>query len=100
MAKKPDAKSEALPITDPYKVPVTFVNQLAGSGHLNGIVNLTLATAQFTPGEDDVVNADLVIMSRLRMDIVCATSLRDTLTRLIDMMIKVNADAEKAKTEH
>lgn len=70
-------------ITDPHQVPVTFINQVAGSGFLNGVLNLTLATARFTP-IGDAVEPDLIVSSRLRMDLYCAQQLRDMLTEIID----------------
>lgn len=69
-------------VTDPYQVPVTFVNEVVGSGFLNGNINLTLATARFTPIAGKVEH-DIVITSRLRMDLFCAMQLRDELSRII-----------------
>lgn len=76
-----DAPS-AIEITDPNNVPVTFVNQVIGSGHLNSVINITLGTARFSPksGEIDV---DMIVSSRLRMDLVCAQQLYDNLGELI-----------------
>jgi len=76
-------KQEFLPISDPQNVPVTFVNQVVARGVLNGIVNVTLAVAQFTPTPEGKVDPDLVIASRLRMDLFCAVQLRDALDALI-----------------
>lgn len=80
---------EPLPITDPYQVPVVFVNQVACSGFLNGNCNLTLATARFTP-EGGKVAADLVVTSRLRMDLFCVQQLRDTLDQILTQNTKAS----------
>ena len=82
----------SLPISDPHRVTPVFVNQLAGSGQLNGVVNLTFTTAQFTPTADSTIDPDLVITARLRMDFYCATQLRDALNALIEQ----NTTAKKA----
>lgn len=74
--------------TDPHAVPVVFINQLVGSGHLNGVVNITLAVAQFTPGVDNKIEPDLVIAARLRMDLFCAQQLRDALTAILEQALK------------
>lgn len=69
-------------LTDPHNVPVTFVNQVAGVGFLNGNINITLATARFTPSGDEVL-PDLVVSSRLRMDLYCAQQLYTLLGKYI-----------------
>jgi hypothetical protein len=76
-----------LPITDPYQVPVVFTNQLVGSGFLNGNLNLTFATARFTPNGDGI-EPDLVITSRLRMDLFCAQQLYERLGKIIAETVK------------
>lgn len=75
-------KPAALPVTDPHKVPVVFVNQVVGSGHLNGNVNLTFAVAQFTPKNGEI-DPDLVVMTRLRMDMSCAEQLYTVLGTIL-----------------
>lgn len=77
----------SLPVTDPDNVPVVFVNQVAGSGHLNGVINLTFATAKFTP-HGDAIDPDLQVTSRLRMDLFCAQDLVETLQALISTNTK------------
>lgn len=81
MNHKPDA---VLPVTDPHKTPTVFVNQVAGCGHLNGVVNVTFATAQFTPNKEGKIDPDLVITSRLRMDMACARQLHEQIGRILD----------------
>jgi len=74
------ADNDPLPVSDPYRTPSVFVNQVAGSGHYQGVVNLTFATAQFTPvSGTDKVDPDLVITARLRMDFQCAAQLYERL---------------------
>lgn len=70
-------------ITDPYQVPVTFVNSVVGTGFVNGNCNVTLATARFTPN-GDAVQTDLVIASRLRLDLFAVQSLHDALGKILD----------------
>ena len=86
----PETQSNSLPVTDPRRVPITFVNQVVGSGHLNGVVNLTFAAALFTPNGDSV-DPDLVITSRLRMDRFCAEQLYVTLGAIIQKYTKGEA---------
>ena len=81
-------KPDSLPVTDPYRTPTTFVNQVVGSGHLNGVVNITFATAQFTPNADGKVDPDLVISARLRMDLFCAQQLYEQLGKIIEQTLK------------
>lgn len=78
-----DETKEVLTVTDPYKTPTIFVNQIVGSGHLNAVVNLTFATANFTPNDKGSVDPDLVITSRLRMDLFCAEQLYEQLGLII-----------------
>lgn len=75
-------------LSDPHHVKVDFVNQLINSGHSNGVVNMTLAVAQFTPTEDGEIVQDLTVASRLRFDLFCATQIRDALTAIIEQNIK------------
>lgn len=79
---------KTLPITDPYRTPTTFVNQVVGAGHLNSVVNITFATANFTPNNDGKVDPDLVISARLRMDLFCAQDLYDQLGRILQQTLK------------
>lgn len=86
-------KTENLPITDPFHVPTTFVNQVVGSGHLNGVVNVTFATAQFTPNSDNTVDPDLVISARLRMDMFCAQTLYEHLGKILAQAVLKQTNA-------
>lgn len=88
--------SEKLVITDPHNVQVTFVNQVLGQGHVNGVVNVTLGQARFTPtallyepseGAIDTVETDMIVAARLRMDIGCAKQLRDSLDALLKKLL-------------
>lgn len=78
---------DALKITDPSNVPVVFVNQVIGQGSLNGVINLTLGTARFTPNEKSEIDVDMIVSARLRMDVVCATQLRDSLDAVLKKML-------------
>lgn len=81
-----------LPVSDPYKSQPTFVNQLVASGYVNGVVNLTLATALFTP-LGGKVEPDLAITARLRMDMFCVHQLYERLGAIIQE--NVNQSGEK-----
>lgn len=83
-----ETKTEPLPISDPYRTQIAFANQLVGSGFLNGNVNLTFAAALFTPNVDGGVDPDLVITSRLRMDLFCAQQLYERLGAIISDTVK------------
>lgn len=92
MNDKPD---DLIVITDPHKVPSIFVNSVCGSGFLHHVVNLTFATAQFTPAPDGTIDPDLIVTARLRMDISCAQQLRDTLDRILQQLT-TKPDGESA----
>ena len=68
------------------EVGVTFVNRVLGSGIFNGVVNIQFGVFQFTTTESSKVDPDIVVCSRLRMDIECATMLRDTLDNLLSTL--------------
>lgn len=81
--KKPEPKPDFPVITDPDNVPVVFVNQVVAAGHLNGVVNLTLAVARFSPNPDGKVDPDLTVASRLRLDMGCAAQLYEQIGRIL-----------------
>lgn len=88
----PDDKRTAAPagpFPDPDQVRTEFVNELITSGFLNGVVNLTFATARFTPLTDgsDVV-PDMIVAARLRMDLHCAAILHDAIGRILRAQTK------------
>jgi hypothetical protein len=69
-------------VADP--VGVTFVNVVLNRGILNGVVNISLGTYNFTPDDKlEAVALDTVVSSRLRMDLPCARQLHETLTTLL-----------------
>lgn len=80
------SENAPLKITDPNNEQVKFVSMVGGSGFLNGIVNVTLLTARWTPDAipSDHVPIDLVVGSRLRFDLKCAQELRDVLNGIIE----------------
>ena len=66
------------------KVGITFANLVLGRGILNGVVNVTLGAYEFNPDESvHGVDPAPAIVSRLRLDITCAKSLRDALDDLL-----------------
>ena len=80
---KPTAAPESFVVPDPDNVPVTFVNQVSAIGQLNGVVNVLLTVARFSPNAGGGVDNDLIAASRLRMDMVCAGQLHAQLGRLL-----------------
>ena len=87
-----DPPSPYQAVRDIGVAPVIFVNQVIGAGFLNGVINLTLGTAQFTPDNAGKIELDIVISSRLRMDLHCARAIRDQL----DQILASNTKASKA----
>jgi len=86
MADKPNQ----LPVTDPLHVLPEFFSIVAGSGTLNGVCNITLAVANFTPRADGKIDPDLVVNVRLRSDLSGIQQLRDACDALIAQNIKPN----------
>lgn len=87
MAEETKKEEKVFGITDPDNVPVVFVSDLAGAGFLNNVINLTFVTARWTPvstqASPDAIDIDLVVTSRLRMDMFCARHLRDQLDQFL-----------------
>jgi len=79
-----ETKTNPLLVTVPNNVPVVFVNEVIGRGCLNGVVNLTMAVARFSPRDGEIA-PDLVIAARLRMDMVCVRHMYILLGELISM---------------
>lgn len=78
--------SDAIKVSDPNSIPVVFVNQVLGQGHLNSVINITFGTARFTPNEKEI-DVDMIVGARLRMDVVCAQQLYDGLGELLKKML-------------
>lgn len=65
-------------------VGITFANLVLGRGIVNGVVNITLGANEWNPDpETEKVDPSPAIVSRLRMDVVCAKALRDNLNELL-----------------
>lgn len=77
-----------LTISDRNNAQPVFVNQVIGQGILNGVVNVTFGTFGFTPTNDGKVDPDMVISSRLRMDITCAQQLHAALGSILEQALK------------
>jgi hypothetical protein len=93
MSKKP--KADIL-VKDPLNVMPLFVNAVVGSGHLNSVVNVSFATANFTPKNDTsgTVDPDFIISCRLRMDFACAEQLYESLGRIVQQLKPANATTQ------
>jgi hypothetical protein len=61
---------------------VVFVNSVAQAGFLNGIYNVAFSTAEFVPGEKGP-EAREFISANLRMDLLCAQQLYESLGKVI-----------------
>lgn len=69
-------------ITDPNRVVPVFVNAVIGSGTLNGVHNISFATALFSvKGEE--IDPDLVVSCRLRMDSTCLAALYEQIGHML-----------------
>ena len=74
-------------------VGVTFINTVLGRGIINGVVNLTLGVLLFTPDDaGKVIDPDIRVATRLRMDQVCARQLHETLGDLLALIDKSDAE--------
>ena len=81
-------------------VGCVFVTRVMGSGHLNGVINVTLGTYNFTPSRSaDRIEPDLVVSCRLRLDIAAATELRDAIDKALVMMT-AQATAQVEEPQH
>lgn len=90
MNDAPTVTVTSIDISDPHNTPVVFANSVIGSGHLNGVINITLGTARFSPTHDGKIATDLVISARLRLDMACAEQLAAQLGKLIEQMTQQN----------
>lgn len=72
-----------LKITDPDNVGITFVNEVGNMGFVNGIINVTFTAARFTPTGGQI-EPDIVVASRLRMDLHCAQQLHEMVGQIIE----------------
>lgn len=80
-------------------VGVTFVNTVIGRGALNNVVNISFGVFNFTPNENGEVDIDSTVACRLRMDIACATQLRNVLNNLLEAIEKNRSEPDVEKTE-
>jgi hypothetical protein len=73
-----------------------FVNGYSVIGAANGVINLDLVTAIFSPNDDGkTVSSEMAVTVRLRMDSVCARTIH---TALGDWLQKMEAAADAAIT--
>ncbi len=68
-------------------VPVVFVNSVAVSGFGNGVCNFAFSTAQYLPKDGKVEVAE-IITANLRMDLLCAQQLHDSLASILAQQVK------------
>lgn len=79
------------------KVGVDFVNTVIGRGVLNGVINLSFSTFNFTPNDEGQVDLDPAVTVRLRMDRVCALQLRDVMNDLLTSIEKAEHENTTGK---
>jgi hypothetical protein len=80
---------DKLPIKETENIPITFVNEVAGWVFLNGVVQVALVSAMWTPTEMGVdAPVDLRLACRLRMDLQCAQNLHAALGQVIEAHTK------------
>jgi hypothetical protein len=73
------------------QVGITFANTVVGRGIFNNVVNVQLAAFAWSSTDDGKVEPDPVITCRLRLDLACATQLRDALDELLALVDKTKA---------
>lgn len=62
---------------------ICFVNYVIGRGILHGVINLSFGAFNFSPSDNDaMIDADPVVVCRLRMDKACFSQLRDAINTL------------------
>ena len=92
MAKSKAAAEQAtpvqsdLPVSDPHRVPVVYVDMVGSAGFHHGVGNMTLVTARHTPNPDGSDNPDLAVVARLRFGLEAAKAMRERLDSLIKLM--------------
>jgi hypothetical protein len=71
-------------IADPHQVPVVFSSHVAGVGYWDGVMNITLCAAQFTPDlRSTAIPLDLAISARLRIPLGAAKDLYDRMGAML-----------------
>lgn len=73
-------------IPDPNNVPVTFCNTCLGGGVVNGVINIAMGIARFTPTIDGKIDVDQIIAARLRMDVNAALALKQFIETQLAML--------------
>lgn len=73
-------------VPDPHNVPVTFANIFGGGGLVNGVINITLLVSRFTPTFEGKTDNDVIVASRLRIDIHTAKAMRDFIQSQLDLL--------------
>lgn len=63
--------------------PFLYFDQAGVSGHLNGVIRVTLEAGRIMPGENNKVFQDRVVVGHLRMTLPAARSLRSALDRAL-----------------
>jgi hypothetical protein len=87
MADNPDTRpgevAVVIPVNDVSHAPFIFYEAAPVSGHMNGIINLTLSATRTYLGSDGTPKNDLVVVAYLRGNIQAAVSLRAAISNAL-----------------
>jgi hypothetical protein len=87
MADNPDPRpgdvAVVIPVNDVPHAPFIFYEGAPVSGHMNGIINLTLSANRTYIGADGAAKNDLVMVAYLRGNIQAAVSLREAINNAL-----------------
>lgn len=73
--------------------PFIYFDGTPNFGINNGVINISLEALRFQPGTEAVI-VDRVIVAHLRMSVLAAVGLRDSLTKAIEMTAPAKSSSE------
>jgi hypothetical protein len=83
MADNPDTRhgevAVVIPVSDTPHAPFIFYDGVPVSGHVNGIISLTLSATRTYIGPDGTPRNDLVVVAYLRGNVQAAVNLRQAI---------------------
>jgi hypothetical protein len=87
MADNPDTRlgevSDVIPVNDTPHAPFIFYEAAPVSGHLNGIIAITLSAMRTCIGPDGAPKNDVVVVAYLRGNIHAAVNLREAIDKAL-----------------
>ncbi len=81
--KSPAPDAAVISVADIPHAPFVFYEGAPSFGHVNGIINITLAAGRSWVGPDGKIVNDHVVTAYLRGNVVAAINLRDSLDKAI-----------------